>query len=136
VKVTLPFGRKGIYKTEPRDVGISFIFNIMSSPQVEYRRLGKSGLRVSVPILGAMSFGTDKWSSWVIGEDEVLVGPIERRNRLIHHCKGPTAAEGGVGARCHDLGHGERVLERRVRADHRESDQKGAPSVISINAPC
>ena len=30
-------------------------------PPVEYRRLGKSGLRVSVPILGAMSFGDPKW---------------------------------------------------------------------------
>jgi aryl-alcohol dehydrogenase-like predicted oxidoreductase len=39
--------------------------------KVEYRRLGKSGLRVSVPILGAMSFGTDKWIKWVINEDEV-----------------------------------------------------------------
>jgi hypothetical protein len=40
-------------------------------PQVEYRRLGNSGLRVSVPILGAMSIGTDKWAPWVINEDEV-----------------------------------------------------------------
>jgi hypothetical protein len=40
-------------------------------PQVEYRRVGKSGLRVSVPILGAMSFGSDKWEPWVINEAEV-----------------------------------------------------------------
>jgi aryl-alcohol dehydrogenase-like predicted oxidoreductase len=38
---------------------------------VEYRQLGKSGLRVSVPILGAMSFGSDKWLSWVVNENEV-----------------------------------------------------------------
>lgn len=38
--------------------------------QVEYRRLGKSGLRVSVPILGAMSFGSDKWAQWVLNEDK------------------------------------------------------------------
>jgi aryl-alcohol dehydrogenase-like predicted oxidoreductase len=42
-----------------------------SQPQVEYRRLGKSGLRVSFPILGCMSFGSDKWQPWVINEDEV-----------------------------------------------------------------
>jgi aryl-alcohol dehydrogenase-like predicted oxidoreductase len=42
-------------------------------PQVEYRRLGKSGLRVSVPILGAMSFGSDKWLPWVINEDKVCL---------------------------------------------------------------
>ena len=32
-----------------------------SKPRVEYRQLGKSGLRVSVPILGAMSFGDKRW---------------------------------------------------------------------------
>ena len=41
-------------------------------PQVEYRRLGKSGLRVSVPIVGAMSFGSSKWLPWVIDEDKAL----------------------------------------------------------------
>jgi aryl-alcohol dehydrogenase-like predicted oxidoreductase len=42
--------------------------------QVPYRRLGSSGLRVSVPILGAMSFGTDKWQPWVLNEDKVRAG--------------------------------------------------------------
>ncbi|KAG2359591.1 NADP-dependent oxidoreductase domain-containing protein [Suillus spraguei] len=37
--------------------------------QVQYRSLGKSGLKVSVPILGAMSFGTSKWASWVLDEE-------------------------------------------------------------------
>ncbi|KAI5121968.1 hypothetical protein M0805_002038 [Coniferiporia weirii] len=41
-------------------------------PPVEYRRLGNSGLRVSVPIVGAMSFGSDKWAPWVINEDKAL----------------------------------------------------------------
>ncbi|KAF1813177.1 Aldo/keto reductase [Eremomyces bilateralis CBS 781.70] len=40
--------------------------------KVEYRRLGKSGLRVSVPILGAMSFGTSNWLNWVKDEDKAL----------------------------------------------------------------
>ncbi|KZP01285.1 Aldo/keto reductase [Calocera viscosa TUFC12733] len=43
-----------------------------SQPQVEYRRVGKSGLLVSVPILGAMSFGSDKWAPWVLNEDKAL----------------------------------------------------------------
>ncbi|KDQ53435.1 hypothetical protein JAAARDRAFT_39466 [Jaapia argillacea MUCL 33604] len=38
----------------------------------EYRQLGKSGLRVSVPIVGAMSFGSSKWASWVIDEDKAI----------------------------------------------------------------
>jgi hypothetical protein len=40
--------------------------------KVHYRRLGNSGLKVSVPILGAMSIGTKKWQPWVIEEDEAL----------------------------------------------------------------
>ncbi|OAX32779.1 Aldo/keto reductase, partial [Rhizopogon vinicolor AM-OR11-026] len=40
-----------------------------SMPTVEYRTLGKSGLKVSVPILGAMSFGSSKWASWVLDEE-------------------------------------------------------------------
>ena len=39
--------------------------------KVEYKQLGKSGLRVSVPILGAMSFGSKDWAPWVIEEEEV-----------------------------------------------------------------
>ncbi|KAF8545947.1 Aldo keto reductase [Imleria badia] len=44
----------------------------MSTPKVQYRQLGKSGLRVSVPILGTMSFGSSKWSSWVLDEEPSL----------------------------------------------------------------
>lgn len=33
--------------------------------KVSYAQLGKSGLRVSVPILGAMSFGHKDWQPWV-----------------------------------------------------------------------
>ena len=40
-------------------------------PQAEYRQLGSSGLRVSVPILGAMSIGDRRWLDWVIEEGEV-----------------------------------------------------------------
>ena len=39
--------------------------------KVEYRQLGKSGLRVSVPILGAMSIGDSRWQKWVLDEEEV-----------------------------------------------------------------
>ena len=41
-------------------------------PQVEYRRLGQSGLRVSVPIVGAMSFGSPKWQPWVVDEEKAI----------------------------------------------------------------
>ena len=43
----------------------------IDNTKVEYRRLGKSGLQISVPILGAMSFGSPEWQSWIIEEDKV-----------------------------------------------------------------
>jgi hypothetical protein len=43
-----------------------------------YNRLGRSGLIVSVPILGAMSFGSKEWADWVLNEDEVCLGKSRR----------------------------------------------------------
>ncbi|KAJ6259637.1 hypothetical protein Dda_5275 [Drechslerella dactyloides] len=37
-----------------------------------YKRLGDSGLRVSVPILGAMSLGSSNWDKWVLDEEAAL----------------------------------------------------------------
>ncbi|KAJ6083868.1 hypothetical protein N7467_008003 [Penicillium canescens] len=39
---------------------------------MEYVRLGNSGLKISKIILGAMSFGSKKWQEWVLEEDEAL----------------------------------------------------------------
>ncbi|KAK4981644.1 hypothetical protein LTR66_009826 [Elasticomyces elasticus] len=41
-----------------------------SLPKAEYKQLGRSGLRVSVPIFGCMSIGDKRWQPWVIEEDE------------------------------------------------------------------
>ncbi|OBZ74749.1 Versiconal hemiacetal acetate reductase [Grifola frondosa] len=43
-----------------------------SMAQAEYRQLGKSGLRVSVPVLGGMSFGSEKWFDWILPEEKAL----------------------------------------------------------------
>lgn len=43
-----------------------------SVPKATYRQLGKSGLRVSCPILGAMSVGDPRWAPWVLGADDAL----------------------------------------------------------------
>ena len=45
-------------------------------PKAQYRQLGKSGLRVSVPILGAMSIGDKRWGDWVIEEEEVFCSAL------------------------------------------------------------
>ncbi|EXJ81823.1 alcohol dehydrogenase [Capronia coronata CBS 617.96] len=39
---------------------------------MEYQNLGKSGLKVSKVILGAMSYGSSQWQEWVLNEDEAL----------------------------------------------------------------
>ncbi|KAG8849849.1 hypothetical protein FRB96_000594 [Tulasnella sp. 330] len=41
-------------------------------PPVKYVRLGKTGLRISIPIVGCMSFGSSEWQEWVINEDKAL----------------------------------------------------------------
>lgn len=46
--------------------------------KVEYVNLEKSGLNVSVPILGAMRFGSLDWSPWV------CLLPYGATNLLIH----------------------------------------------------
>ncbi|KAI2636376.1 aldo/keto reductase [Hypomontagnella submonticulosa] len=38
----------------------------------DYRQLGNSGLRISVPIFGCMSFGDTKAQSWAVNEEEAL----------------------------------------------------------------
>lgn len=43
----------------------------VEATKVEYRRLGQSGLRISVPIFGAMSIGDKRCQPWAIEEDEV-----------------------------------------------------------------
>jgi hypothetical protein len=44
----------------------------VDSTKCTYRQLGKSGLKVSVPILGAMGFGNKDWVwPWVHNEEEV-----------------------------------------------------------------
>ncbi|KAJ9142441.1 Aldo-keto reductase [Pleurostoma richardsiae] len=53
----------------------------VDATKVEYVQVGASGLRVSRPILGAMSLGTPKWSPWVLDEDaslEILKAAYDR----------------------------------------------------------
>ncbi|KAL1989108.1 hypothetical protein VTN96DRAFT_5871 [Rasamsonia emersonii] len=54
----------------------------LEATKVSYTQLGKSGLRVSVPILGAMSFGHKDWQPWVVDNEEqveaLLKGAYDR----------------------------------------------------------
>ncbi|KAH8893935.1 Aldo/keto reductase [Thozetella sp. PMI_491] len=53
----------------------------LDGTKVEYAKLGTSGLRISVPVLGAMSLGTSDWAPWVLDEDasvEILKAAYDR----------------------------------------------------------
>jgi len=54
----------------------------LDSTKVSYAQLGASGLKVSIPILGAMSFGHKDWQPWVIDDyaevDKLLKGAYDR----------------------------------------------------------
>jgi len=44
----------------------------VAASKAEYVRLGNSGLRVSIPIFGAMSIGSPEWGPWVLDEEKSL----------------------------------------------------------------
>ncbi|KEF52799.1 alcohol dehydrogenase [Exophiala aquamarina CBS 119918] len=54
----------------------------VEATKVSYTQLGSSGLRVSIPILGAMSFGHKDWQPWVVDDEEevdkLLKGAYDR----------------------------------------------------------
>jgi aryl-alcohol dehydrogenase-like predicted oxidoreductase len=50
----------------------SSLQNSLDATKVEYVQLGKSGLSVSLPILGGMSLGSKQWGPWVVDEEESL----------------------------------------------------------------
>ncbi len=64
-RLTQPFGNLDLSNNKDP------VIKSINDTKAEYRRLGKSGLRVSVPILGAMSFGDPAW--WASGNSAVLV---------------------------------------------------------------
>ena len=79
----------------------------LENSKAEYVRLGRSGLKVSVPILGAMSFGSAEWMDWVLEEDKVRFPTREMmvilrwwggslRADIAYTIAGVAAAEGGV----------------------------------------
>ena len=80
---------------------------------MEYVRLGRSGLKVSRICLGAMSFGSPAWRSWVLPEDE--------SRPIIHR-----ALEQGINffdtADIYSLGLSEEILGRAIR-DFTRRDQ-------------
>ncbi|ODQ77420.1 hypothetical protein BABINDRAFT_163448 [Babjeviella inositovora NRRL Y-12698] len=48
------------------------------SIEVPYTKLGKSGLKISRIIVGCMSYGTKSWDDWVIEDEEVIFGILNK----------------------------------------------------------
>jgi hypothetical protein len=48
------------------------VLRSIADTRATYHRLGNSGLRVSNPIFGTMSFGTPEWQPWVLDEEAAL----------------------------------------------------------------
>lgn len=44
----------------------------VSASRAQYKRLGRSGLHVSNPILGGMHIGDSRWLSWALDEEKGL----------------------------------------------------------------
>lgn len=53
----------------------------VEATKVDYRRLGKSGLKISVPVFGCMSFGDSKALPWAIDEEEVILHPYTQESQ-------------------------------------------------------
>ncbi len=52
-----------------------YVSDLITGPpptSIGYNRLGRSGLKVSKIILGAMSYGSKEWQKWVLEEDAAL----------------------------------------------------------------
>ena len=49
------------------------VLDSVAASKAEFVQLGKSGLRVSIPILGAMSVGHPGWAPWVLDEEKVTL---------------------------------------------------------------
>lgn len=59
----------------PTQLSLCLYFSLMTTlrqHKMQYVSLGKSGLKVSRIILGCMTYGSKKWSDWVI-EDQAEV---------------------------------------------------------------
>lgn len=117
-------------------VGIYTLATTMAAPtphlnrsveetKVEYRRLGNSGLRISVPILGSMNMGSRKTQKWAIEEDEVWTSHIhdfikrplfhlQEANSAVYFPIGSPNPQGSIRPRRQYVGYGKLVFQRGI----------------------
>jgi hypothetical protein len=95
----------------------------LAATKVDYRLLGNSGLRVSVPIVGCMSIGNPEWADWVIGPEKALPLLKAAYDRGVTTVISPLQRDSGdLTANFIIVGYGKHLLEWRFRAHHRAGD--------------
>lgn len=122
----------------------------LEETKAEYRLLGKSGLRISVPVFGCMSIGNPQWADWVVGPEKALPLLKAAYDRgintvswpLLAACSLPCLAPlpppvfscvGQLSSCLRSItswdavGHGKHLLEWRLGTGDRPSDQKVQP---------
>lgn len=65
------------------------VLESIEQTKASYKRLGSSGLRVSVPIFGCMSFGSTEWQPWVIEEEQARLASRKSCHNMltsVSHC--------------------------------------------------
>jgi len=119
-RITNPFGNLNMEDNNDP------VIRSINETKADYKQLGKSGLRVSVPILGAMSFGDPAWQPWVIKEDEAL--PLLKaaydRGLNTWDTVSPSSSMDASEIGTDRPLPGQRLQQRCKRGDHRQSDQE------------
>ena len=95
----------------------------LEGSKAEYRQLGCSGLRVSLPILGAMSFGSTKWMPWLLEEDQVLPFPSNLPMSVAYHDQAMPILKGAFDrglntwdtANIYSNGESERIIGKAIK---------------------
>lgn len=96
----------------------------LEETKVDYHRVGKSGLRVSVPIVGCMSIGNPEWAPWVLGPDKALPLLKAAWDRGVNTVCTSRAYVGGLRLTLRRVvGYRQYLLQWRLGEGYREGDQ-------------
>lgn len=102
----------------------------LEGTKVDYKLLGNSGLRVSVPIVGCMSIGNPEWANWVLGPEKALPLLKAAYDRGVNtvcfpvpslHPAWKTKADYIFGVL---VGYSKHLFQWRLRESYRSSDQE------------
>ena len=97
----------------------------LEGSKAEYVRLGKSGLRVSIPILGAMSIGHPDWAPWVLDEEKACpVLLFSRTSAILTKTIVPPPSQSCIRSWPEYLGHSKRLFRWILGEHNRKGNQE------------